>query len=162
MGGHARAAGDAGRSPSLFDAGCGRGRPFGLTLNAGPDAAEGDAIGFVQLTRGADVRRIPYWAHVEEPKLQDAPRSTLRGPGLYGGNTAGKKSLVSSYRYPEGGLSGVPTDLSGPEQVFRLTVEQKVANFGAVVVSRATGVRVSPRLVIAGDENRLVGYTRCR
>ena len=53
----------------------------------------------------------------------------------------------------------MPTDLSGPEQVFRLTVEQKVANFGAVVVSRATGVRVSPRLVIAGDENRLVGYT---
>ncbi len=140
------------------------GAAFGLTLAVAPDAVEGDAVGFVQLTRGSDVRRIPYWAHVEVPKLQDASRSTLRGPGLYSGNTAGKKSVVSSYRYPEGGLAcncktGVPTDLSGPEQVFRLTVREKVANIGAVVVSRATGVRVSPRLVVAGDENRLIGYT---
>ncbi len=139
------------------------GAALGLTLAAGPDAAEGDTVGFVQLTRGSDERRVPYWAHVEVPKLEGAPHSTLRGPGLYGGNTAGKKSLVSSYRYPEGGLAcncatGVPTDLSGPEQVFRLTVKPNVANIGAVVLSRASGVRVSPRLVIAGDENRLVGY----
>ena len=47
----------------------------------------------------------------------------------------------------------------GPEQVFRFTLKKPVANFGAVVVTRARGVRVSPRLVVAGDENRLVGYT---
>jgi subtilisin family serine protease len=140
------------------------GAPFALTLAVGADAAEGDAVGFVELARGSDVRRIPYWAHVEVPRLQDASRSTLRGPGLYGGNTAGKTSVVSSYRYPEGGFAcncktGVQTDLSGPEQVFRLTVKQKVANLGAVVVSHAPGIRVSPRLVVAGDENRLVGFT---
>ena len=135
------------------------GAPFGLTLAVGADAAEGDAVGFVELARGSDVRRIPYWAHVEVPRLQNASRTTLRGPGLYGGNTAGKTSVVSSYRYPEGGFACNCTDLSGPEQVFRLAVKQKVANLGAVVVSQATGVRVSPRLVVAGDENRLLGFT---
>jgi hypothetical protein len=33
-----------------------------------------------------------------------------------------------------------------------------VANFGVVVLSRFRGVRVQPRVVRAGDENRLTGY----
>jgi hypothetical protein len=33
-----------------------------------------------------------------------------------------------------------------------------VANFGVVVVSQARGVHVQPRVVRAGDENRLTGY----
>jgi hypothetical protein len=116
------------------------------------------------LTRGTDARRIPYWFHVEIPKLGTEKHAVLRGPGVYGGNTAGKKSLVSSYRYPEGGLAcdcktGVQTNLSGPEQVFRLRIAKPVANFGAVVLSHAKGVRVSPRVVVAGDENRLLGST---
>ncbi|MFN2628807.1 MAG: hypothetical protein ABR569_09260, partial [Gaiellaceae bacterium] len=49
--------------------------------------------------------------------------------------------------------------LVGPEQVFRFTLRGRVANFGAVVTSSGPGVRISPRLVVAGDENRLVGYT---
>jgi hypothetical protein len=121
-------------------------------------------MGFVVLTRGSDARRIPYWLHVEIPKLGLEKHVTLRGPGTYGGNTAGKKSLVSTYRYPEGGLAcncktGVQTDLSGPEQVFRIRISKPVANFGAAVLSHATGVRVSPRVVVAGDENRLLGNT---
>jgi hypothetical protein len=43
--------------------------------------------------------------------------------------------------------------------VFRFTLRRRVANFGAVVLSAARGVRVSPRLVAGADENRLVGYT---
>ena len=135
-----------------------------VTLTVAADAAEGDAVGFVQLTRGTDVRRVPYWLHVEVPKLGTEPHVTLARPGTYGGNTAGKKSLVSSYRYPEGGLAcncatGVQLDLSGPEQVFRITVKTRVANLGAVLLTHANGVRVSPRLVMAGDENRLTGFT---
>ena len=84
----------------------------------------------------------------------------MRGPGLYHGNTAGKASRVASYRYPQRGLApGVPTRLGGPEQVFRFTLRRPVANFGAVVVRKAPGIRVSPRLVTADDENRVVGYT---
>jgi subtilisin family serine protease len=140
------------------------GTPVTLNLKVAADAKEGDATGFVVLTRGTDTRRIPYWFHVEIPKLGTEKHAVLRGPGIYGGNTAGKKSLVSSYRYPEGGLAcdcktGVQTNLSGPEQVFRLRIAKPVANFGAVVLSHAKGVRVSPRVVVAGDENRLLGNT---
>ena len=53
----------------------------------------------------------------------------------------------------------MPTRLGGPEQVFRFTLRRPVANFGAVVVRKARGVRVSPRLVTDKDENRVVGYT---
>ena len=140
------------------------GTSLGVTVTAASDAAEGDATGFILLTRGADVRRVPYWLHVEVPQLAGEKHGTISHPGLYGGNTAGKPSRVSSYRYPEGGLAcncatGVQTNLGGPEQVFRFTLKKPVANFGVAVVTRARGVRVSPRLVAAGDENRLVGYT---
>jgi hypothetical protein len=53
----------------------------------------------------------------------------------------------------------VPLDLSGPEQVFRFVLKRPVANFGAAVISRAKGVTVAPRLVVAGDENRLLGFS---
>jgi hypothetical protein len=110
------------------------------------------------------VRRVPYWFHVEAPKLGTEPHRTLVKPGLYGGNTKLGKSLVSTYRWPEQGLAcncktGVPLDLSGPEQVFRFVLRQPVANFGVAVVSHANGVTVAPRLVVAGDENRLYGFT---
>jgi subtilisin family serine protease len=135
-----------------------------LNLKVAPDAKEGDATGFVVFTRGSDTRRVPYWAHVEIPRLASEPHVTLRGQGTYGGNTKGKKSLVSSYRYPEQGLAcncktGVPLNLSGPEQVFRLHLANPVANFGAAVLSHGKSVRVQPRLVAAGDENRLLGFT---
>ena len=139
------------------------GQSLGLTLTVGADAAEGEVTGFVLLRRGTDTRRVPYWAHVEVPRLADEPHVTLRGAGTYGGNTKGKRSLVSTYRWPENGLAcncktGVQTNLSGPEQIFRLHVTKTVANFGAVVMSKAAGVRVAPRLVVAGDENRLLGF----
>ena len=73
-----------------------------VTLNVAADAVEGDAVGFVELTRGTDVRRIPYWLHVEIPKLGTEPHVTISRPGVYGGTTAGKRSIVSSYRYPDG------------------------------------------------------------
>jgi hypothetical protein len=65
-----------------------------------------------------------------------------------------------SYRYPENPEStGVPTTLSGPEQVFRVRLARPVANFGVAILSQARGVAIQPRIVVAGDENRLAGYT---
>jgi subtilisin family serine protease len=128
-----------------------------LHLTASPTAAEGEGAGFVLLTRGADVRRVPYWFRVESPKLASEPARTLKRAGVYGGDTTGKPSLVSSYRYPDDGP--VPTGLGGPEQVFRFVLKQPVANIGFAVLTRASGVDVEPRLVRDGDENRLVGYT---
>ncbi|HEV7132993.1 MAG TPA: S8 family serine peptidase [Gaiellaceae bacterium] len=134
--------------------------PVTVTLTVAADADEGAATGFVLLTRGTDVRRVPYWFRVEKPQLGREPHTLLHGAGLYHGDTAGKPELVSTYRYPEQSVApAVPLDLSGPEQVFRFDLTRTVANFGAVVVGRGAGVRVSPRLVHAGDENRLVGGT---
>ncbi len=134
------------------------GTPLPVTLNVAADATEGVATGFITLTRGTDVRRVPYWFRVERPQLGREPHTLLHGPGVYKGNTAGKPELVSTYRYPEQSVSaGVPLDLSGPEQVFELVVTTPVANFGAVVIGHGAHVNVSPRLTHAGDENRLVG-----
>jgi hypothetical protein len=136
------------------------GTTLALRLTVSQAARAGNGTGFVVLTRGSDVRRIAFWFHVEVPRLGLDPHRTLRAPGLYHGDTAGKASRVSSYRYPTRGLaSGVPTLLGGPEQVFRFTLRRQVANFGIVVVQHGAGVRVSPRLVQGEDENRVVGYT---
>ena len=129
-----------------------------LTVTAG--STEGEAAGFVVLTRGTDIRRVPYWFYVEAPKLGTEPARTLTHAGTYAGDTAGKPSLVSSYRYPDGsGGMPIPVALGGPEEVFRFRLTRTVANFGVAVVSHAPGVQVAPRLVIDGDENRLVGDT---
>jgi subtilisin family serine protease len=135
------------------------GASLSLRLTVSTSAQAGDGEGFVVLTRGSDVRRIAFWFHVEVPKLGLDPHRILRAPGLYHGDTAGQASRVSSYRYPQRGLApGVPVHLGGPEQVFRFTLQRRVANFGVVVVGHARGIRVSPRLVADNDENRVVGY----
>jgi subtilisin family serine protease len=177
-----RAGSGAARTVDLGDAGGGAGTwtvavatqagPAGATVSAPPTVAvpgrleiraaapagnaQGDATGFVTLTNGVVVRRIPYWFRVTAPRLAGERRGTLRVPGIYQGQTKGKPALVTTYRYPEG-PSGIPKALSGPEQVFRVTLTKPVANFGVAVLGKNAGVRVSPRIVIAADENRLAG-----
>jgi hypothetical protein len=124
---------------------------------AGAVAAE--VSGFVVLTRGAERRRIPYWFRVATPGLASARTIPLGRPGVYRGTTRGGTTLVSSYRYPESpDRFGFATDLGGPERVYRVRLPRAAANFGVVVLSTAAGVRVEPRTVRAGDENRLTGY----
>ena len=134
------------------------GSPFAVTVSLAPTAAEGEATGFVVLTRGTDVRRVPYWFRAESPKLATEPFRVLTHAGVYNGDTAGKLSLVSSYRYPDNSQgANFPTNLGGPEQVFRFVLKKAVANFGVAILSHPRGVTVSPRLVADGDENRLLG-----
>jgi len=130
-----------------------------LTPVVAAAAGEGDLTGWVTLTRGTDIRRIPFWLRVERPALERKSFSALGRPGLYSGNTRGRTALVSTYRYPEvpAGV-GVSARLRGPEQVFRVTLAANVANFGVVVTQRSRGVNVEPRVTVAGDENRLTGY----
>jgi subtilisin family serine protease len=134
--------------------------PGTLTLSAAaaPGAAEGDASGFIVLERGTETRRIPFWLRITRPQLEREPAARLVRTGLHEGNTRGRKSLVTTYRYPELAGAGVARPLAGPEQVFRVIFDRSVQNFGVVVVSRRPGVRVEPRIVAAGDENRLTGY----
>jgi subtilisin family serine protease len=124
-----------------------------VTATTTPGAPAADVTGFVVLTLGPVTRRIPYWFRVAAPVLGREPHGTLSRTGTYKGQTKGKQSLVTSYRYPDVPRSA-PLLLSGPEQVFRVTLRKPVANFGVAVVE---GARTSPRVVFAGDENRLTG-----
>ena len=136
--------------------------PGSVTLRAaaGRSAAAADSSGFLVLTRGTDVRRIPYWLHVTARALAREPRRQLRRPGVYRGDTRRGRARVSSYRFPSGpGAIGVRNRLPGPEQVFRFVLRRPAVNAGAIVLSRGRGVRVTPRLVRAGDEDRLAGFT---
>jgi hypothetical protein len=98
------------------------------------------------------------WFRVERPRLFHHPRSFLARPGTYSASTTRGVARVRSYRYPEL-ASGLPSNLSGREVVFRVRIKGRPANFGVAVTRRAAGVRVEPRIVRAGDENRLAGYT---
>jgi subtilisin family serine protease len=171
------------RRTALADAGGGAGAwtvtvqtltaPAGTTLTAPPEIAvpgelglqlatgqaQGDLSGTIVLQREGRSRRIPFWARVSVPQLRTAGARALARPGIYVGDTRGRAARVSSYRYPEVPSGGtVNGRLAGPEQVFTVRLARPVANFGVVVLSRGRGSAVEPRIVAAGDENRLTGY----
>jgi subtilisin family serine protease len=133
---------------------------FAVKVTVGTTAAERDLTGFVVLTRGGNRRRIPYWLRVERPRLGLDRHTTLVKTGTYLGDNTGLPGRVSSYRYPDNPAAfGIATVLAGPEEVFRVNLPKPVANFGAAVLSRGTArVHIEPRVVVAGDENRLTGY----
>jgi hypothetical protein len=123
-------------------------------------ARQRELTGFVVLARGADRRRIPYWLRVSAPSLARKQPKPLRRPGLHKASTRGASARVRSYRYPSDvTIQGVTGTLIGPELVYRVRLRRPAVNFGVAVVWRARGVRVEPRVVRAGDENRLVGQT---
>jgi hypothetical protein len=127
-----------------------------VTAASTPQAAQGEAIGHVVLVRGTERRRIPYWFRVAAPTLASHRPRLLTRTGTYRGNTRGRPALVDSYRYPDNPSElGIARILRGPEQVFRIRLARPVANFGVAITGRKS--RVEPRIVRAGDENRLMG-----
>ncbi len=121
---------------------------FDVTATGG--TATGDDTGFLILTHGSDVRRIPFWFLTTAPKLASERALPLSTPGLHGGTTAGAPSLITSYRYPAGGDTRYP----GPERVYRIRVTGKPANVGVVVLSGT----VTPHITFYGSEDHLAGY----
>src|SRR5256885_17177723 len=121
------------------------------------NAHERDASGFVVLSRGGDQRRIPFWFRVERPRLRLERHVSLVRSGNYRADTSQGVSRVSSYRYPDipADHAPFPVRLIGRELVYRVRIRRGVANFGVAVTSRDSGTRVEPRVVRAGDENRL-------
>jgi subtilisin family serine protease len=133
--------------------------PGTLTLGLTAGTAEGDVDGVLVLARDGLTRRIPVWGRVAAPHLATAKARSLTRPGAYSGNTRGLPARVDAYRYPDVPPDGVVTSrLRGPEQVFRIVLRRPVANLGVAITWRAPGVRVEPRVVADGDENRLTGY----
>ena len=125
------------------------------------NAREGDVTGFVTLSREGTRRRIPFWFRVERPRLRLDRHASLVRPGEYAADTRRGVARVSSYRYPDvpPGHAAFPVRLTGRELVYRIHIRARIANFGVAVIARNSGVGVEPRIVRAGDENRLAGYT---
>jgi hypothetical protein len=95
---------------------------------------------------------------VVAPKLRRHAVLPLARTGTYGGDTKRRRALVRYYRYPDNPRTlGINRVLRGPELVFRVRLRKPAANFGVAVLTRADGVRVEPRVVYTGDENRLTG-----
>jgi subtilisin family serine protease len=134
--------------------------PLPVSLAVGRTARERELTGFVVLTRGAERRRVAYWLRVSSPSLARKPSTRLTRPGLHASTTRGATARIREYRYPaEVALPGVTGRLLGPERVFRVRLRRPAINFGVAVVWRAKGVRVEPRIVRGGDEDRLIGQT---
>jgi hypothetical protein len=130
--------------------------PVTVTTSGAPDA---EVTGYLVLSRGAEKRRIPYWFRTGAPRLANAKTAPLRRAGIYSSTTRGGASRVMRYLYPERPSGhGFAVELPGPERVFRVTLKRPALNFGVVITSRARGVTVEPRIVLAGDERRLAGY----
>jgi subtilisin family serine protease len=136
--------------------------PGELTISATVtrNAAPGDVDAYVELRRGADVRRVPLWGRVDAGLLaKHRPGVALKGLGLHRATTAGRPELVTRYRYPEDPRGvGVTTTLRGPELVYIVGMGTGISNFGVVITRRAKGCTVEPRVVADFDENRLTGY----
>jgi subtilisin family serine protease len=131
-----------------------------VTATATRTARRRELTGFVVLSRGAERRRIPYWLRVSAPSLARKQPKPLLRPGLHAGTTRGASARVRTYRYPaDVAMEGVTGTLPGPEQVYRVRLRRPAANFGVAIVWKAKGVRVEPRIVRAGDEDRLLGQT---
>jgi subtilisin family serine protease len=125
--------------------------PGTLAVTANAGQAAGEVSGFVVLTNGTVVRRIPFWFGVSAPKLAGEKKLSVTKPGIYKGTTKGGPSLITRYRYP----TGHDRDYPGPERAYRVTITGQPANFGVVVLSG----NATPHVTFDGSEDRLVGYT---
>ena len=125
--------------------------PGTFQVTAAAAGVSQDETGFIVLTNGSNVRRIPFWFATTAPRLASEPATTLTKPGVYHGTTVGGKSLVSRYRYPTGGDGSYP----GPERVYRIDVSATAANAGVAVLSG----NATPHIVFDGSEDHLAGYT---
>jgi subtilisin family serine protease len=119
-----------------------------LVVGAVSGSTAGDVTGFVVLTRGTDVRRIPFWFDISS--VQTASGPFLRTPGVVKSTTKGAPSQIDSYRYPTSGDG----KWAGPERAYRVRITGTPANFGAVTLSGAP----LPHVLIGGSGDRLAGY----
>src|SRR5258707_10934498 len=93
-------------------------------------ASAGDESGYVVLTRGSDLRRVPFWFLTTAPKLAGEAKLPLTRVGLHTGTTTGAPALITRYRYPTTGDAAYP----GPERAYRIRVPTGAANAGVAVL----------------------------
>src|SRR5262249_21314209 len=128
-----------------------------VTLTVPPGTTAGDVTGFVVLTQGTRVRRIPYWAMVERPVLGTVQLHQLPKPGIYQGPTGGQRNGVTSSRSPaDPSGSDLPSRFAGGEQLWHFHLGKRAFNAGVTIESKG-GARVLPLLLSQRDENTVAG-----
>jgi len=134
--------------------------PVVARANAG--AATGDDYGFITLTQGTVVRRVPYFFTVARPGAEVGPVLPLKK--LQAGDTRTGTSNIDQYRFPSSPFgppptyTGPPMNESGAEKLYYVHVNQPVANLGVAVVAASAGAAIDPFLLGSRSENDVQGY----
>jgi hypothetical protein len=133
-----------------------------VVVRADAGAATGDDYGFITLTQGSDVRRIPYYFAVERPGAEIGPVLPLKK--FQSGDTRTGTSNINEYRFPTAPF-GPPPTYSGPqppesggEKLYYVHTNQPVANVGAAIVGASAGSLVEPWFLGSRNENDVQGY----
>ena len=138
-------------------------------------AVQGDNFGFVHLTRGSDVRRIPYAFSVSRSSLTGAQVTPLRT--VQSGDTRVGDDRASAYRWPTSpfsilGIFGVDPSVNddGKEKVYSLDITRQAVNAGVVVTRPVPRLDASITALLSSnqpihpwflgslDENDVLGY----
>jgi hypothetical protein len=133
-----------------------------VTVHAAANAAAGDDMGFIVLTKGAVSRRIPYYFEVAKPALANVAATELKVS--QSGDTITGQNNVSAYRFPSWPF-GPPAAYSGPavvepgaERLYTIEISVPVVNFGVSVVSQSANSEIDPWVLGSKDENDVQGY----
>jgi subtilisin family serine protease len=133
-----------------------------VVVRADANAQTGDNYGFITLTNGSDVRRVPYYFAVERPGAEIGPVLPLKK--LQIGDTRTGTSNISQYRFPTSPF-GPPPTYSGPEpaesggeKLYYVHTNQPVANLGVAIVGASAGSLVEPWFLGSRNENDVQGY----
>ena len=133
-----------------------------VTARAAAASGLGEAYGMLLLRRGDVVRKVPYAFLVTRPGLANAPVRELKF--LQTGDTRRGVSRASVYRYPAAAFgpaanyTGAPVNEDGAEQLYRVRIDEPVANLGAAVIFSTPGSLIHPWVLGSRDENDVQGY----
>jgi subtilisin family serine protease len=133
-----------------------------VVVRADANAQTGDNYGFVTLTNGSDVRRVPYYFAVARPGAEIGPVLPLKK--FQTGDTRTGTSNISQYRFPTSPF-GPPPTYSGPEpaesggeKLYYVHTNQPVANLGAAIIGASAGSLIEPWFLGSRNENDVQGY----
>jgi minor extracellular serine protease Vpr len=134
-----------------------------VSAHAAANAATGDDMGFVVLTKGAVSRRVPYYFEVAKPALANVPAVELGV--LQSGDTITGQSLVSQYRFPSWPFGPAPNygggpaiNESGAERLYTIRLSVPTINFGVAVLAQSANSEIDPFVLGSKDENDVQGY----
>jgi subtilisin family serine protease len=133
-----------------------------VVARAESNAAAGDDYGFITLTRGGALRRIPYYFSVERPGAETGPVLPLKK--FQTGTTLGGASNIGQYRFPAAPFgppptyTGSPMDENGAEKLYYVHVNEPAANIGAAVIAGSRGSLVETWFLGSRNENDVQGY----